>query len=301
MAWWAVCGLCGRVRANLYINSGCPPLHFSFSNDMARRQGIYWLLTIPQNGWTPYLPPGVSWIRGQLESGTNTGFLHWQIIVGFMQKKSLRAVKELFGDTCHAELSRSEAASDYVWKEDTRVEGTQFELGVQPFQRNLAKDWERIWELAMSGDMLSIPADIRVNSYRTLRAISADYARPDAMERTCNVFIGPTGTGKSRRAWDEAGMDAYVKDPNSKFWCGYFGQPNVVIDEFRGRVDVSHLLRWLDRYPVNVEIKGSSVPLCGQYFWITSNLEIEEWYPELDAETLAALKRRCRVTHFRSL
>lgn len=148
---------------------------------------------------------------------------------------------------------------------------------------------------------MSIPADVRVHSYRTLRAISADYAKPIGMERTCHVYIGPTGTGKSRRAWDESGMEAYCKDPNSKFWCGYSGQSRVVIDEFRGRIDVSHLLRWLDRYPVNVEIKGSSVPLCADTFWITTNLDVEQWYPELDLATLAALKRRLRITHFRTL
>lgn len=207
----------------------------------------------------------------------------------------------MFGDTCHAELTRSEASAAYVWKEETRVDGTQFELGAKPINRNDAKDWDRIWECAQRGDLMSIPADIRVNSYRTLRAISADYARPDAMERTCHVFIGDTGTGKSKRAWDEAGMDAYCKDPNSKFWCGYFGQRNVVIDEFRGRIDVSHLLRWLDRYPVNVEIKGSSVPLCCESFWITTNLEFDQWYPELDIATRDALKRRLTITHFRKL
>jgi hypothetical protein len=30
----------------------------------------------------------------------------------------------VFGDQCHGELSRSSAASDYVWKENTRVPGT---------------------------------------------------------------------------------------------------------------------------------------------------------------------------------
>lgn len=78
------------------------------------------------------------------------------------------------------------------------------------------------------------------------------------MERKVYVFWGPTGTGKSRRAWDEAGPDAYPKDPRSKFWDGYNGHSNVVLDEFRGAIDVSHLLRWFDRYPVLVEVKGSS-------------------------------------------
>ncbi|AJD07548.1 replication-associated protein [Sewage-associated circular DNA virus-27] len=266
---------------------------------MERRQGIYWLLTIPFHEWTPYLPPGVSWIRGQLESGSESGYLHWQIVVALTTKCSLRGIKGLFGDSTHGELSRTNRASVYVWKEETRIEGTQFELGERPFKRNCSKDWEQIWECAQRGDLMSIPADVRVHSYRTLRAISADYSKPLPMVRDIHVYIGPTATGKSRRAWDEAGMEAYCKDPNSKFWCGYSGQPNIVLDEYRGRIDVSHLLRWFDRYPVNVEIKGSSVPLCAESFWITTNLDVDQWYPDLDATTLEALRRRLKITYFR--
>jgi len=152
--------------------------------------------------------------------------------------------------------------------------------------------------MAVAGDLAGIPAQIRVQSYRTIRAICSDNAKPVGMVRTCSVYWGRTGTGKSRRAWEEAGMDAYTKDPNTKFWCGYNGQRNVVLDEFRGRIDVSHLLRWLDRYPVNVEIKGSSVPLCAERIWITSNLDPRTWYPELDEETVLALVRRLNITHF---
>lgn len=111
------------------------------------------------------------------------------------------------------------------------------------------------------------------------------------------MFWGATGVGKSRRAWAEATFDAYPKDPRTKFWDGYRGQEHVVIDEFRGGIDVSHLLRWLDRYPVNVEIKGSSTTLCAKKFWITSNLPPEQWYPDLDEATKLALLRRLNVTH----
>jgi len=118
------------------------------------------------------------------------------------------------------------------------------------------------------------------------------------MERICMVFWGKTGTGKSRRAWEEAGMDAYCKDPRTKFWDGYQDEENVVIDEFRGGIDISHLLRWLDRYPVRVEIKGSSKPLKAKKIWITSNLSPLMWYPLIDEETLAALMRRLIVEEF---
>jgi len=76
------------------------------------------------------------------------------------------------------------------------------------------------------------------------------------------------------------------------------GQENVIIDEFRGTIDVVHLLRWLDRYPVRVESKGSSLSLSAKSFWITSNLDPRVWYPELDPDTLEALLRRLNITHF---
>lgn len=135
-------------------------------------------------------------------------------------------------------------------------------------------------------------------SYRTLRAIASDHSTPRAIVRTVYVFWGRTCTGKSRRAWDEAGDGAYGKDPRSKFWDGYTGQEAVIIDEFRGGIDISHILRWTDRYPVRVEIKGSSRPLDAARIWITSNVDPRSWYPDLDPETLDALLRRFNITHF---
>lgn len=262
----------------------------------ARVQGIFWLLTIPHHSYVPFPHPSIKWIRGQLEEGEG-GFLHWQVCLAWAQKKTLRQVTQFFGPV-HAELSRSDAASDYVWKEDTRVQGTQFEFGAKPIQRNSSHDWQEIWLAAQEGRLEAIPASIRVQSYRTIRAIGADFAKPLGMERTCVVFWGRTGTGKSRLAWEQASVDAYPKDPRTKFWCGYGSQENVVIDEFRGGIDISHLLRWLDRFPVIVEVKGGSCVLNAKRIWITSNLSPREWYPGLDEETQQALLRRLVVTHF---
>lgn len=206
--------------------------------------------------------------------------------------------REILGTTGHVELSRSEAAEAYVWKEETRIAGTQFELGRKPLQRNNANDWDAIWEAAKSGAVLDIPANVRVQHYRTLRTIASDYSSPIALERQVFVFCGRTGTGKSRLAWDEAGFSSYPKDPRTKFWDGYRDQRNVVIDEFRGGIDISHLLRWLDRYPVLVEIKGSSTPLVAEKIWITSNIHPLNWYPDLDQETKDALMRRLQITEF---
>lgn len=254
------------------------------------------MLTIPHHAFTPYLPATCSWIRGQLELA-ESGFLHWQVLVAFRSKTSIIGTRDAFGPH-HAELSRSEAASAYVWKELTRVAGTQFELGSKPIRRNSAVDWESVWESAKAGDLTTVPPHVRVVSYRTLRAIGADHARPRGMDRTIEVFWGLSGSGKSHMAWELAGPNGYAKDPRTKWWNGYQNQTHVVIDEFRGGIDVSHILRWFDKYPVHVETKGSSCPLEATHLYITSNLDPRVWYPDLDSETLTALMRRMKVTHF---
>lgn len=152
--------------------------------------------------------------------------------------------------------------------------------------------------MAKSGSIDEIPANLRIQHYRTLRTIAADFAAPVGIERSVVAFIGPTGTGKSRRAWEEAGLAAYPKDPRTKFWDGYRDQKHVVIDEFRGAIDIAHLLRWFDRYPVLVEIKGSATCLVAEKIWITSNLPMELWFPGIDLATYDALARRVQVIQF---
>lgn len=74
-----------------------------------------------------------------------------------------------------------------------------------------------------------------------------------------------------------------------------------MVDEFRGGIDISHLLRWLDRYPVIIEVKGASTVLNAKKIWFTSNIHPRQWYPELDAETVNALLRRMTIVEFTHL
>lgn len=263
-------------------------------------QARYWLLTIPKNDWTKpnELPSTIQYLRGQLELGGTTGYEHWQLLVAFKRAVRLAAVKNAFGNTCHAEQSRSSAANEYVWKEDTRVPDTQFELGTIAFKRNSKVDWDEAWDNAKKGKFEEIPANVRINSYNALCRIAKDNMVAEPMERRTDVFWGKTGTGKSRRAWDEAGWEAYPKIPSTKFWDGYNGQTHVVIDEFTGQVGIEHMLRWLDRYPVTVETKGSACVFRATRIWITSNVDPREWYPNAPESQKEALLRRLNITHF---
>lgn len=87
------------------------------------------MLTIPYSDFTPTgLPVGLQHVVGQAEIG-ESGYHHWQIVVGFKRTVRLAAVKKTFGITCHAEPTRSDAAYNYVCKDSTSIPGTRFEFG----------------------------------------------------------------------------------------------------------------------------------------------------------------------------
>jgi len=258
-------------------------------------QARFWLLTIPLADWSVpvRLDDAIQFLHGQQERGA-TGYEHWQLVVHFKRAVRLSAVKRHFANSAHAEPTRSEAAEQYVLKDDTAIENTRFELGRRALKRNSKKDWDEIKALAKAGKLDDIPSDVYIQHYKSLMSIKKDNMQPLAQERTCVVLWGPTGTGKSHRAW-AAYPNAYPKDPNTKYWDGYQQHEHVVIDEFRGRIDISHLLRWLDKYPVILEVKFGACVLVAHKIIITSNISPEDWYPAVDEQTKEALLRRMTI------
>lgn len=204
----------------------------------------YWLITVPYSEgfattvrlWEESgLPELLVYVKGQQERGAERDYHHFQLLAVACRQITLGQIKRSIGGTGHCEPSRSDAADAYVWKDDTAVPDSRFEIGVKPVRRNSRIDWERVKDAATRGALDEVPASVYVQHYRSLRAIHSDNQRPVAMVRSCSVFWGVTGVGKSRRAWDEAGLEAYSKDPRTKWWCGYRGQEHVILDEFTGK------------------------------------------------------------------
>ena len=76
------------------------------------------------------------------------------------------------------------------------------------------------------------------------------------------------------------------------------GQSTVLIDDFAGNVGLTQLLQILDRYPVQVPVKGGFVWWCPNVIIITTNVPLEQWYDYSSRQdSLAALQRR--ITHRR--
>jgi len=266
-------------------------------------QARYWLLTLnDDDSGTSWSPPTAldgqysdcNWIRGQKEIGANTSRPHWQLFVAFRKKFRLAAVKRIFGNRVHAEPSRSTAAEEYVFKDDTAVANTRFELGEKAFNRASKTDWALAKDRARAGDLDAVPDDVYIKYYRTLKDIAKDnMVAPPDLDAVCGVWYhGPPGVGKSHRARAEY-PNAYMKMQN-KWWDGYKSEENVLLDDFDSKQLGHHLKIWADKYAFIAETKGYAITIRPKHFIITSNYTIDQIFVD-DSEMAMAIKRRFLV------
>lgn len=126
-------------------------------------------------------------------------------------------------------------------------------------------------------------------------------------KRTVYWLYGPTGSGKTRTAFEQL-RDHYGEDnvwlssgDLSQFFNGYHGQQGVLLDDMRpGMIKFNVLLRILDGYPVDVNIKGNCCSWRARTIFITAPCPPNEMY--INRETgvewdhLDQLLRRIEMT-----
>jgi len=162
------------------------------------------------------------------------------------------------------------------------------------FKLNSKVDWALQLDLAKKRKWDELNPGVLIRNYSALKKIGTEYAiAPSRPNITVHVHYGITGSGKSHKVFNEVeGKEYYIKDSETKWFDGYKGEKIGVIDEFRGIINIAKILKWWDKWPCNVEIKGGQVPLEIDTWYVMSNLSPEEWYPDLDSATKDALLRR---------
>ena len=110
---------------------------------------------------------------------------------------------------------------------------------------------------------------------------------------------GPPGAGKSthaRRLGDQYGGGLYLKQ-QSKWWDGYRGEENVLLDDADSDCLSHHMKIWADKWPCYGEVKNSMVPLMHKKFIVTSNYPIKVLYKEKGEVIIQAIERRFHTIH----
>jgi len=117
------------------------------------------------------------------------------------------------------------------------------------------------------------------------------YEAPRSVKTEVFWYWGPTGTGKSHLAWEEAGTDAYAP-VSFKWWDGYDGQENIVLDDIRSDwATYNQFLQLFDKYPMRIECKGGSRQFLGKKIWVTSPYDPPAFF-QLGEEAIDQLVRR---------
>lgn len=117
----------------------------------------------------------------------------------------------------------------------------------------------------------------------------------DGLAPEVHVYWGAPGTGKTRIAADKFGVENIFTlsfgdgCSGSIWWDGYQSQDIIVIDDYSGEFNYRFLLRFLDRYPVRLQIKGGYTFRVATKIYITSNCRPEQWHR---LEPFEPLRRR---------
>lgn len=256
----------------------------------------------------------VRYLRCKPERG-ESGTLHLQGLVIFKNARAFGGVKRLFGNA-HLEVMRGsvQQALDYVEKEESSaieefIEGN-IEFGSRPKEgaggQGSRSDLLDVYDAVRSGkrgvELIEANPTAYIKYSRGIQELLSHFDEPRRFKTEVFWFYGGTGTGKSKKAYEDAELagDVYVKDPGSMWWDGYLGQHSVVIDDYRRDMcTFSSLLRLFDRYPLPVQVKGGYRQFKSKVIYVTTPKNPTETWDGRTEEDLAQLLRRItKVVHF---
>lgn len=247
------------------------------------------------------------------ETGEN-GTSHLQGHLYRKAKARLSWLKRHISDRAHWEVSQSYGKSIQYCKKgnQSKAEWDSFgcsgpnyglgalvsEYGDPPALPGQRTDLESATSLVLNGvpmrDVASECPTVFVKFNRGLYALQSILT--DSCEApTCRgIWIfGKPGTGKSHsvRTFE---LELYIK-PQNKWFDGYAGEEAMLLDDFdtNGKCLGHYIKIWADKWRCSGEIKGATVSLQHQRFYITSNYHPSEiWSDEGDAVLLEAIERR---------
>ena len=259
---------------------------------------------------------GVTYIVWQVERG-EAGTPHVQGYVEFKrrQRPTARSIKTVVGRRAHIEIRRGTAdeAADYCKKEESRVEpGDEWGVISVSGGQGARNDLKKVKESIDAGMGVRELYDEHFAHMIRYRRSFQEYMNTtrgrtpgedgDFPPIQVEWWWGPTGSGKTRDAWRRLStttvgfLGTYTKPGSTRWWDGYTGQTQVLIDDISPTMtQFSTLLQWLDRYPCQVEYKGGYIQLQATLIIITAPLKPEDLFHDVRGGSIGQLLRRINV------
>lgn len=231
------------------------------------------------------------------EIAPTTGTPHLQGYVYLANGKTESAARKSF-PRCHLAVAKGTAKQnrEYCTKEGGKI----VERGTIPSQGERSDLMEVKKIVDEGGNLLrcfeeQFPTTVKytknIEKYIALKVPKRD-SPPEVYWRW-----GDTGLGKTRWVWETFGnANVFNKPTKAEWYNGYEQQQVCLIDDFKaGRLDDKELLRLLDRYPMQVEIKGGYVEFNSPIIVITCDSPPERFWSGKDLEQI--MRRLTHVVH----
>lgn len=225
-------------------------------------------------------------------------------IQGYIEFKNARTVKGLSKSLKRASIRIAKGTGDENFEYCSKS-GVFFERGKKKEQGE-RKDLVELKDEIIKGldlDELILDDPMSFHQYgRTLERITDIKLRTlSRTEPTIGVWLfGPTGSGKSKRAFENYSNKTHYLWKDDKGWQdGYKQQDTVIVDDFRGNICYADILKLADRHPWFVPRRGREpMPFISKKVIITSSLRPEEVYNNLSKnDSMEQLYRRYTVIH----
>jgi len=207
----------------------------------------------------------------------STGKAHWQCFGITTDPRTERAVRKELKPR-HVEFCKgTEQQNEVYCSKDGEVD----EWGVKPKSQGARTDLDIVRDTIDEGKGMR-EVVTTASSYQAIKVAEKylEYKEPGrAWKPEVYWYYGETGSGKTRRAFEEAGDDTWVSGETGKWFQGYDGHENVIFDDFRADFCKFHvLLRILDRYAYRIEHKGGARQFLAKRIWITCPKHPREVY-----------------------
>lgn len=237
-----------------------------------------WFLTInnpTENEMKAAMEHSCKYIIVGEEVGEQKGTLHLHLFIEYQHGKSFKKMKKLW-PRANIKKASGEAgdSKNYLLKgkilreegEPSQNQGCRNDIHAVKEMVKEGRNIREIVENATSFQAIKVAEKLMIY-YEPKRTW-----RPDV-----KWYCGPTGTGKTRTAYEELIEkygDAYITMDTANWWQGYDAHKGVIIDDFRKDFCKFHtLLRILDRYPYQVETKGGSRQFVPETIIVTCPFE----------------------------
>ncbi len=229
----------------------------------------------------------IRYICGQMEM---EGHLHFQ---GYIQLKMSQRMSWLksnisYGGHYEPQRGTNTQARDYTNKEETRVNQARqpyIEFGHFVKGRGTRTDLVAFKNAIMQGTRKIDLLETYLSSmarypkfYQMVRSMVRPTRTTDLIVR---LNFGETGLGKSRYAYDNHPQLYALPLSNSLWFDGYDLHETALLDDFAGaasKLTLNDTLRLLDRYPIQVQVKGSFAWWMPNLIIITTNVHPRNWY-----------------------